>query len=144
MQAFQGGHCIVLSFSCQAGLVHRLGRERECQNLLACGRCILQHRLVPQITQAEVEADGSFANEVAEGMHCLYYRYWLRLSSEMASDPAEAAFRYSRPPFIHMQMMAAICQKPHILFLLLGYMTGSFFLHLGYVTGVTVFCFPGF
>ena len=64
---------------------------------LYCGQCLFQHRLVPGYTQADVEADGGFANEVAEGMHCLYYRYWLRLSSEMALDPAEAAFLYSRP-----------------------------------------------
>ena len=62
-----------------------------------CGRCIFQHRDVPGLTLAEVDAGHASANEVSEGMHALWLRFYQRLSSMMASDPADAADLYSEP-----------------------------------------------
>ena len=61
-----------------------------------CGRCIFLHRDVPGVTLADMDADLVNANEVAEGMHCLLFRYFQRLGSQMACDPAEANELYSR------------------------------------------------
>ena len=66
-----------------------------------CGRCIFQHRNVPGVTVDECVADGRRANEVAEGMHQLWLRYFQRLSSTMACDPAEAVELYSRYYLCH-------------------------------------------
>ena len=62
---------------------------------LFCVRCIFMHRDVPGVTLAEVDAGLVPANEVAEGMHCLWFRFFERMSSRMASDPAEANAAYS-------------------------------------------------
>ena len=62
---------------------------------LYCGRCIFAHHDVPGVTVADMDADIVPANEVAEGMHCLWFRFFLRLRDLMASDPAEANARYS-------------------------------------------------
>ena len=53
------------------------------------------HRDVPGVTLAEVDAGLVPANEVAEGMHCLWFRFFERMSSRMASDPAGANDAYS-------------------------------------------------
>ena len=61
-----------------------------------CGRCIFRHRIVTGVTVAEMDADRVSANEVGEGMHILYFRFFQRLRSEMACDPAEANELFSR------------------------------------------------
>ena len=48
------------------------------------------------MTVADIDADRVIANEVAEGMHAIWFGYYRRLSSEMASDPAKANALYSR------------------------------------------------
>ena len=63
---------------------------------VSCGRSIFQHRDVPGVTIADIDMDRVSANEVAEGMHCLWRRIFERLSSEMASDPAIANEGYCR------------------------------------------------
>ena len=45
---------------------------------------------------ADIDAGRVIANEVAEGMHAIWFGYYRRLSSVMASDPATAAALYSR------------------------------------------------
>ena len=61
-----------------------------------CGRCIFRHRTIGSLTLGDVDAGWADANEVAEGMHAIYYGYYLRLGSEMASDPAGIAAFYCR------------------------------------------------
>ena len=58
---------------------------------LYCGRCIFMHSPVPGVTFARYDAGLEDANEVAEGMHCLWFRGFERLRSLMACDPAAAA-----------------------------------------------------
>ena len=48
-----------------------------------------------EVTLAEADAGFVPANEVADGMHCLWFLLFERLSSRMASDPAEANESYS-------------------------------------------------
>ena len=61
-----------------------------------CGRCIFAHRDVPMVHPDDTAADGTFANDVAEGMHALWLSYFERLGSQMASDPAGINERYTR------------------------------------------------
>ena len=60
-----------------------------------CGRCIFRHRRVGHLSVADMDADRVDANEVAEGMHALYFGFYQRLLPEMASDPADANDRFS-------------------------------------------------
>ena len=55
-----------------------------------CGRCIFRHRRIPGASVEDVDDGLISGNEVAEGMHTLFRRFWQRLSSDMATDPAEA------------------------------------------------------
>ena len=75
----------------------------DCYNCggMYCGRCIFRHRIVGGITVDDVDAGRVSANEVAEGMHAIYFRFFQRLGSEMASDPADANDMYSRPYLCH-------------------------------------------
>ena len=43
-----------------------------------CGRCIQQHRDVPNISPIELDS-GSFANDLAEDMHILWYRFFVEI-----------------------------------------------------------------
>ena len=61
-----------------------------CCGALFCGRCIFTHGDVQGVTLAEIDAGLVPANEVAEGMHCLWFRFVERMRSMMASDPAAA------------------------------------------------------
>ena len=63
---------------------------------LYCGRCIFAHNDVPQVLPEDTAADGTFANDVAEGMHALWRSYFDRLGSEMASDLAGINDKYTR------------------------------------------------
>ena len=49
-----------------------------CCGGLYCGRCIFMHRDVPGLTLEEMDAGIVSANEVAEGMHCLWFRFFFR------------------------------------------------------------------
>ena len=60
-----------------------------------CGRCIFQHQDVAGVNVGMMD-DRDFANEVAEGMHNLHRRFWLRVNLESAADPAWAAWQYGR------------------------------------------------
>ena len=62
---------------------------------LYCGRCIFRHDAVPGASLAYYDAGIDDPNEVAEGMHCLWRRAYLRQASLIASDPAAAAFSWS-------------------------------------------------
>ena len=57
-----------------------------------CGRCVFLHGDVPQMTPDDV-ADYTYIElaEFAEGMHAYWWRWFQRLASEAACDPAEAA-----------------------------------------------------
>ena len=57
-----------------------------------CGRCIFLHGLIPDMTP-DVVANWNYIElaELAEGMHAVCWRWWQRLASEAACDPAEAA-----------------------------------------------------
>ena len=63
---------------------------------LYCGRCIFMHADVPGATLADIDNDRVNANEVSEGMHALWFRFFERLGSEMACDPADASDYYGR------------------------------------------------
>ena len=63
---------------------------------LFCGRCIFMHCNVHAVTIADVDAGLVDANEVAEGMHCLWFENFERLSSLMACCPADANAAFSR------------------------------------------------
>ena len=62
-----------------------------------CGRCIFQHRTIPGLSIDDMDSGEVSANEVAESMHILFFRYWRRLASELAMDPALANELYCRP-----------------------------------------------
>ena len=53
------------------------------------------HHNVPGVTVADMDAGLVPANEVSEGMHALWFRFFERLSSQMACDPAEANDSFS-------------------------------------------------
>ena len=54
------------------------------------------HADVPGATLADIDNDRVNANEVSEGMHALWFRFFERLGSEMACDPADASDYYGR------------------------------------------------
>ena len=62
---------------------------------LYCGRCIFMHNAVPRVALDEIDAGIWAANEVSEGMHALWFLFFERMSSRMASDPAGANDAYS-------------------------------------------------
>ena len=61
-----------------------------------CGRCIFQHQDVAGVNLRMMDEDRVDPNEVAEGMHNLFWRFWLRVVYALAADPAYAAFQYGR------------------------------------------------
>ena len=56
-----------------------------------CGRCVFQHREVPGLALADINADRVDANEVAEGMFTLWNRFFERLTSTQAAGHSEAS-----------------------------------------------------
>ena len=54
------------------------------------------HRNVHGVIVADMDAGFVDANEVAEGMHAIYFSFYQRLCSDMASDPAGANQQFSR------------------------------------------------
>ena len=61
-----------------------------------CGRCIFRHRRIPGASVEDLDSGLISGNEVAEGMHIIFRRIWQRLSSDMATDPAEANASFCR------------------------------------------------
>ena len=62
-----------------------------------CGYCIFRHGpLAGAVTLAEVEDGRVDPDELAEGMHALWWRLYQRLASEMASYPAFCAMHALR------------------------------------------------
>ena len=61
-----------------------------------CGHCIFKHGIVPGVSLCHIKTGRVDANEVAEGMHRHWRNAFLRQTSEMAMDPAGAAFCYGQ------------------------------------------------
>ena len=53
-----------------------------------CGHCVFLHADVGNVTVEQVDNEHVLADELAEGLHANAWKFWQRVASELAADPA--------------------------------------------------------
>ena len=82
-------HCDVCNVDLQVWPCYNCGSR-------FCGRCVFQHQDVAGVNLLMMDEGRVDPNEVAEGMHNLFWRFWLKVGYDSAADPAWAAWYYGR------------------------------------------------